>query len=201
LRQQVQLVETEMLRLLHRVEFLKREAEIFGNEFTRDFYLGLIKGAARRSAKHIGPLVGMVLLGMACLTPPLTAQPPSVAIGIDLSLTSASKNYDGRLEHEKNTEGAARLIQTLPVGTWFRVVGVSAQSFSRPLMLLEGQIPADRGPLELIDRIDIARRAYADQVRRVLRATPRRIAKRTWSASSSSRRNFCMNRRERGRFS
>jgi hypothetical protein len=172
LRQQVQLVEAEMLRLLHRVEFLKREAEIFGNEFTRDFYLGLIKGAARRNSKHIGPLFCVVLLATACLAPRLGAQPLDVAVGIDLSLSSASRNYDGHLEHEKNIESAARLIATLPAAARFRIVGVSDQSFSRPLMLLEGRIPADRGQLELVDRIAVARRAYADQVRRVLRATP-----------------------------
>lgn len=172
LRQQEQLVEAEMLRLLHRVEFLKREAEIFGNEFTRDFYLGLIKGAARRSSKHIGPLLGMALLATASLTPRLSAQTLNVAVGVDLSLTSASRNYDGHREHEKNIEGAARLIETLPAAARFRIMGISDQSFSRPLMLLEGQIPADRGQLELIDRIAIAERAYADQVRQVLRATP-----------------------------
>jgi len=174
LRQQMHLVEAEMLRLLHRVEFLKREAEIFGNEFTRDFYLGLIKGAARRSSKHVGPLLGLALLATACLTPGLSAQPLDVVVGIDLSLTSASRSYDGHFEHEKNIESAARLVGMLPAATRFRIAGITDQSFSRPLMLLEGQIPADRGPLELIDRIAVARRAYADQVRRTLRATPPR---------------------------
>jgi len=165
-------LEAEMLRLLHRVEFLKREAEIFGNEFTRDFYLGLLGGVARRGSKCVGPRLGVVLLAALCLMPHLRAQGMNVVVGVDLSLTSASRGYDGLREHEKNADAAALLVGALPAGARFRIVGVSDRSFSFPLILADGQIPADRGDLELIDRIANARRAYAGEVARVLRTSP-----------------------------
>ncbi len=174
LQQQVHVLEADMIRLLHRIEFLTREAEIFRNEFTRDFYLGLIMGAARRSSKHVGPVLGILLFTMALWPTTLASQSLDAMVGIDLSLTSSTKNYDGGLEHEKNVDGIARLIRMLPAAARFRVMGITDQSFSRPLMLLDVRIPKDRGPLAMIDQVAIARGRYAAEMNRIGRASPPR---------------------------
>jgi hypothetical protein len=172
LTERLGLVEMEMITLLHRIEFLKREPDIFENQFTRDFYLGLIQGAARRTPKHLGPLLG-ALVCVALLAPSLKAQRLDVVIGLDLSLSSAAKNYDGSLEHAKNVEGAARLVEGLPAGARVRIVGITDQSFSRPLVLLSGELPEDRGPLTFIDRIEVARRRLAAETRDLGRTAPK----------------------------
>ena len=171
LTNRLRLVEMEMITLLHRIEFLKREPDIFENQFTRDFYLGLIQGAARRTSKRVGPFLG-ALVCVALLAPSLTAQRLDAVVGLDLSLSSAAKNYDGNLEHAKNVDGAARLVETLPVGARVRVFGITDQSFSRPLVMLSGDIPDDRGPLAFVDRIETARRRLAAAMRDLGRNAP-----------------------------
>jgi len=166
------LVENEMLGLLHRVEFLKREASIFENQFIRDFYLGVIEGTAHRAIKRAGPMIGALLLACAALCRPAAAQSLDVVVGVDLSLSSAAKNYDGNLEYGKNVDGVARLIDGLPAAARFRVVGITDQSFSRPLILLAGQLPRDRGPLEFIDQVAVARKKFGAQIRLVGRTAP-----------------------------
>ncbi len=172
LTERLRLVETEMITLLHRIEFLKREPDIFENQFTRDFYLGLIQGAARRAPKRLGPLVGAFVC-VALVAPSLKAQRLDAVMGLDLSLSSAAKNYDGSLDHAKNVEGAARLVEGLPAGARVRVLAITDQSFSRPLVLLSGELPEDRGPLPLIDRIEVARRRLAAETRDLGRTAPK----------------------------
>jgi hypothetical protein len=171
LEARLRLVETEMITLLHRIEFLKREPDIFESQFTRDFYLGLIQGAARRTSKHVGPFLG-ALVCVALLAPTLTAQRIDAVVGLDLSLSSAAKNYDGNLEYAKNVDGAARFALGLPAGARVRVLGITDQSFSRPLVLLSGEIPEDRGPLAFVDRIEVARRRLAAAMRDLGRTAP-----------------------------
>ncbi|MGA2184919.1 MAG: hypothetical protein ABSH47_18015 [Bryobacteraceae bacterium] len=165
LERRLRLVEDQMIELLYRVEFLKREAEIVANELMRNFYLGLIQGAARRGVTRVGPFVA-ALVAAFLLCHPAMAQ-PSVVTGLDQSLSSAAKNYDGSTEYAKDVDAAARLIETLPAGSRFRVMGITDQSFARPLVLLSGQIPKDRGPLEFIDQITVARKRFAVQMRQI----------------------------------
>ena len=175
LTERLRLVEAEMITLLHRIEFLKREPDIFESQFTRDFYLGLIQGAARRTSKHVGPFVG-ALVCLALLAPTLMAQRVDAVIGLDLSLSSAAKNYDCNLEHAKNVDSAARLALGLPAGARVRIVGITDQSFSRPLILLSGELPEDRGPLAFVDRIEVARRRLAAATRDLGRSEPPKYA-------------------------
>jgi hypothetical protein len=172
MQERLRLVETEMVALLYRIEFLKREADIFEHQFARDFYLGLIEGAARRTMKRAGPLAGALLLLYMATYRPALAQPLDAEVGIDLSLTSAAKSYDGSLEHVKNVDAASELIGELPAGARFRVIGITDQSFSRPLILLAGQMPSGHGPLEFIDQVAVARKKSAADMRAVGRATP-----------------------------
>jgi hypothetical protein len=173
MQQRMRFLETEMVRLLHHIEFLKREPDIFANGFARDFHLGLIQGAARRAIKRAGPLVGALLLYIYVAScHPALAQSVNAVVGIDLSRTSAAKGYDGILEHEKNVEAAAELIGGLPAGARFRVIGITDQSFSLPLILLTGQIPKDRGPLEFIDQVAVARKRSAAEMRAIGSSTP-----------------------------
>jgi hypothetical protein len=80
------------------------------------------------------------------------------------------------LEHAKNVESAARLIEGLPAGARVRIVGITDQSFSRPLVLLSGEIPEDRGPLAFIDRTLVARRRLAQGTRDLGRTAPPKYA-------------------------
>jgi hypothetical protein len=172
MQEQLRLVETRMIGLLHRIEFLKREAEVFENQFIRDFYLGLVEGTARRTIRRAGPMLGAILFAWMMLQWPLAAQPLDIAVGMDLSLTSNAKNYDGSVEHAKNVEAAARLIGGFPAATQFRFIGITDQSFSRPLILLTGQLPKDRGPLEFVDQVAIARNKSAAKIRAIGGAAP-----------------------------
>jgi hypothetical protein len=171
MRRRLALAEAEMIMLLHRIEFLKREPEAFAHEFTRDFYLGLIQGTARRGAKYLGRFAGALILASFLLAPPAVSQ-TYVVEGLDLTLTSAAKNYDGGTEYMKDVDAAARLTGTLPAGSRFRVLGITDRSFTKPLVLLSGAIPPEHGPLTFIDQIGVARDRFAADLRQVGAATP-----------------------------
>jgi hypothetical protein len=171
MQERLRFVEGEMVALLRRIEFLKREPAMFELQFTRDFYLGLTLGAARRTLRRAGPWAGALLLVALAAPRPALAQPLNAVVGIDLSLTSAARNYDGSLEHGKNVDAAALVVGRLPAAARFRVIGITDQSFSRPLVLLAGQLPKDRGPLEFIDEVAVARKRFAAEMLAAGRAT------------------------------
>jgi hypothetical protein len=60
----------------------------------------------------------------------------------------------------------------MPAGTEFGVIGITETTYSRPLLIISGQIPADPGPLEFVNRIELARTRAARQ----FRAAAERIA-------------------------
>jgi len=92
------------------------------------------------------------------------AQPPLVILGLDLSKSEVTTNPYGPQEHEKDIATLAQIIRTLPAGSEFRVVGITDQSFSRPLILFSGKVPIERGPLGFINRIEVARTKLATQM-------------------------------------
>ncbi len=86
---------------------------------------------------------------------------------MDYSATSKATGYDGNAAHGQNIAAAARIIASLPAGSRVTVSGISDQSFARPLILMTGEIPNNRGKLREYDQISAARNRLAATLLRV----------------------------------
>jgi hypothetical protein len=158
-------VQQEMILLVGRIVSLTNEPDTLEHEFWSNFYRGVLC-AVQRNLAHSGR-IGSFLLFAALLVSSAFAQPPFVIFGLDLSKSEVTANPYGPQEHEKDIAAVAQIIATLPAGSEFRVIGITDASFSRPLILMAGKIPLDRGPLEFINRIEIARTKFATQIQTI----------------------------------
>jgi hypothetical protein len=66
---------------------------------------------------------------------------------LDMTMSSEASDYTGReTEFQKNVKGIEAFIQNnLTAEERIRIIGITDRSFSNPYMLLEGQIPKDKG--------------------------------------------------------
>ena len=163
LERRLETIDAELLPLVGRVAWLKRDAAIFECQARRDFALGLLHGAKRnyltqavRTASRIAPLLlfATVLHGQTLC-----------GIANDFSLTSGPKGYEPATAYEQNTAAAAEIIAHLPEGARFDVRGITDDSFAKPYPVLAGMIPVNDGRFPLFDPSAAARVRYAAAMR------------------------------------
>jgi hypothetical protein len=91
---------------------------------------------------------------------------------LDLTRSVAATGYDGTTEYEKNVLGACALIRRVAPGSHITVAGITDASFSRPYLLLDREVPNDKGPLLFQDRIALAKARIADEFKHVSAIEP-----------------------------
>ena len=123
-----------------------REAAIM-----REFYRGLMD-----AAEGISRAVSVLCLLLALSQIPSFAQPLVVEV-VDFSASETSPGPDGKSDFDKSFDGLARTIEQLPPGAEVIDLGITAESFSRPWVLLSRRIPSDKGPLQFLDQIALAK--------------------------------------------
>lgn len=165
IQERITTIEAEMSDLVGQIVFLQNEPEIVQQEFMLGFKTTLIQHAQgewprppiRKWGGTILPLILLASLargeGSDCIVP-------------DLSRSTVGT------EHAENIEAVARTLRSLPPGNRFHVVGVTAESFSRPTIALSGRIPLVAGPLTLLNQIDVARNRLEKQLKQRLNGIP-----------------------------
>jgi hypothetical protein len=170
-RQRLSQIDDAMPPLVRQIVFLQNEPQAFEAEFKRDYRRGLLRNYRSRGSLRVGQLVIGGLLGLA-ITGVANAQALEVVIGLDFSQSDAAALRNRKTAHEESVEAAARTLEALPAGTRFSVVGITDASFSKPLILLAGQIPKEHGSLGLLDRIALSREKYGAALRRTAGMIP-----------------------------
>jgi hypothetical protein len=162
----LEVVEGEISQIEAQLRFLHNQPEMFEHEYRRNLYIGLLAGAARHARTNAKwPTVALVaLLGVGSS---VRGQGIDYWEGLDFSATSKAEGYGSSTADAENIESAARIISTLPPGSRITVAGISDQSFSRPLVLLTGEIPTDPGKLREYDQIVAGRNRLAGSLRKV----------------------------------
>ena len=85
----------------------------------------------------------------------------------------APVGFGGTSQYAACVNALAGAIENLPPGGRVTVVGITNESFAKPGVLLSAAIPADKGRLEFLDQIEIAKRRISSQLRqRAARARP-----------------------------
>ena len=182
-RKELEPIEGEMGALIGRVTFLQNDHIINEAEFWRNFHLGLFERAKRNGLLQFSLLLALLcgfgssMSARATTLPTSSTTVPvtSVVIALDFTLSVAAKGYDGKTDYEKNVEAACHLITKLPPGTQFTVLAITDRSFSQPFVLLQRELPRDKGPLQFQDRIAIARAQASLELRRLALSSPHSI--------------------------
>jgi hypothetical protein len=167
-------VEGEMVSIIRSVTHLENDHVINEAEFWRNFHLGLFERIKRSGLLHFVILFACFAFGGAnpssaqTLASSSTANNRvSVVIALDFTQSVAGKGYDGKTDFEKNVEAACHLITQLPPGTEIAVLAITDRSFSQPLILVRRELPRDKGPLQFLDRIAVAKAQAASELRSV----------------------------------
>jgi hypothetical protein len=160
-------VEWEIGQTEAQLTFLRNEPEAFEHEFRRNLYIGLLDGAARHARTYGKWPATVGFLAVLGAGTTLRGQSMDFLEGLDYSATSKATSYDGNAAHGQNIEAAARIIASLPPGSRVTVSGISDRSFTRPLVLMAGEIPNSRGKLREFDEILAARNRLAIKLRHI----------------------------------
>lgn len=162
IRKRVKVIEQEISGVVGRLTFLENEPAAFEAEFLRNAALGCLDSVSRGSLSKFANVAAMALF--VALAPTVFAQRMSVVVGIDFSASENTDHRKGASAHDQDVAAAARLISQLPPGTKIMIGGITDQSFGRPVTLLAGRIPTERGPLPFLDQIAITKSKMAAQL-------------------------------------
>jgi len=177
-RRELKDVEEAMIVMIARITHLENEPAINEAEFYRNFYLGLFERIKQNSLLALvlvlGLLVGPAMVPFARAqsagwsSPQIlaSARHTRILVALDLTRSVAATGYDGTTEYEKNVRGACALIPRVAPGSHLTVVGITDQSFSRPYILLDREVPSDKGPLLFQDQIAIGKARIAEELKR-----------------------------------
>jgi hypothetical protein len=129
---------------------------VFRNQFWRDFYRALSDGfSSSRAIVKASAFVLAVLLALSMNAK--AAEPLNLVIALDLTKSVAVGSPGQRQEFEKNIEATAQILVRVPADTHVTVIGITAQSFGEPLVLLDARVPEDAGYFQ--ERLTAAHRA------------------------------------------
>jgi hypothetical protein len=177
-------IEAEMGAVIGRVTHLENDPAINEAEFWRNFHLGLLQRIKRNGLVHFivffAILCSLGSSSSAAGTTSATASSAaisdiSVIIALDLTQSVAGKGYDGKTDYEKNVDAACLLVAQLPPGARFTVLAITDRSFAQPYVLLQRELPGDKGPLQFQDRIAIAKAHAASELRKLALSAPHSI--------------------------
>jgi hypothetical protein len=137
-------VRLRMAALLSRMTDLSNEGPVFEARFWRDFYRAMLTHTAR---KALGKLLAFglcfALVGAGALR--ADEQRLNLVVLLDLSASVASKGPDGKTDLQKNVAAVTELLTHVPAGSHITILGITANSFAEPDILLRADIPCDAG--------------------------------------------------------
>ena len=143
LRRSLVALREEMIEHGHALWLLENEGAIFENQFWRDFYRSLLNGAKRGAIQKLSLIV--LCLGLFTQGRAFAAERLGMVILLDLSQSVAAKDHDNKAEFQKNLDGVARVLASLPAGSRVSIFGITNDSFGKPYPLLIAKLPDDEG--------------------------------------------------------
>jgi len=147
-------VQQEMVTRVYEISALQNAPAAFVTQFWRDFYRAMLNGTVRSAlTKFSLLLVCVLLLGSGAAS---AAERVNLVIALDLSKSVAVKDSNQMAEFEKNLAGVSRLLANLPAGSRATVVGITANSFAQPSILLTADVGEDEGYFK--EKLTAARR-------------------------------------------
>jgi hypothetical protein len=121
-----------------------KDGERFEAQFWSNFYRSMI---GRSVNKAIGKFLGIVAITLLVGTASARAQEQrlNLVVAVDLSASVASRGADSASDFQKNVDAITALLRGVPAGTRVTIIGITANSFGEPDILLSAQIGMDPG--------------------------------------------------------
>jgi hypothetical protein len=121
-----------------------KDGERFEAQFWSNFHRSMI---TRTVSKGIGKFLSLFLIALLMSAVGAKAQESglNLVVAVDLSASVAAKGPDGKSDFQKNVEAVALLLSEVPPGSRVTVIGITANSFGEPDILLSAQVGADQG--------------------------------------------------------
>lgn len=137
-------VRSQMAALASRIVDYANEGAGFEARFRRDFCRAMLTHAKRKTlGKILVFALSLALLGSASAR--ADGQRLNFVVLIDLSASVASKGPDGKTDFEKNVAAVGDLLAQVPAGSRVTILGITANSFAEPDILLTAEVPLDAG--------------------------------------------------------
>lgn len=122
---------------------LQNGPAMFVARFWRDFYRAMLTQTAQKAiAKGLGVLVVSSVLWSARAT---AQDHVNLAMALDLSISEGAKGADGKSPFDRNVDGVARLLASVPAGSTVTVIGITEDSIRDPTPLLRAELALDPG--------------------------------------------------------
>jgi hypothetical protein len=161
-RRELNVLGHEMERITEEYIALRNGPAIEEARLMRDVHYGLLRGLSRSCIRRFGNFGWVVVVALVAVHTARAQAPMTVIVPDFTRSESVAMSGDGTSELDKNIQAGAAVLRHLPAGEQFSIVAITAKSFSNPLILLSGHIPADPGRLTLINNIDAARMKFAN---------------------------------------
>lgn len=135
-------VQQKMVAITYEIVALTSEPATFVATFRRDFCRSLLTRTVQNSISKL--LLFILALGLIG-APHAFGEPLNLVIAIDLSKSVDAPGPDQKTEFQKNIDGVARVLDTVPAGSHVTILGITDRSFAQPYILLSAQVSSDEG--------------------------------------------------------
>lgn len=160
-------VRGRMTELVYEITKLQNEPAVFSARFWRNFYRAVLTHTGRRAAMKVILAAVLILPFARCHA----AESVTLVVAVDLTQSVAGKEPGGRTDFEKNSDGVAALLATVPASCRIVILGITDRSFANPYILLSARVADDPGYFG--ERLAAARRALLSEwKRRITGVTP-----------------------------
>lgn len=140
---ELQEVRERLGEVVYEITALTNAPAAFVAGFWRDFYRAMLTQTARSALTKLLAMPLCLLLALCVRSD--AAQRLNVVAGLDLSASEAAKGPDQKTSFNRNIDGVAHLLASLPAGAKITVIGITANSFAQPYILLRASVTDDPG--------------------------------------------------------
>ena len=136
-------IQERLAGIVFEVTALQNAPSIFVARFWRDFYRAMLTQTVRQAAmKLLGLALCLLLLGGGQAS---GQERLNLVVAVDLTASEAVRGRDGQSQFSKNIQGVTGLLATVPASSKVTVIGITANSFFQPFILLSAEISDDKG--------------------------------------------------------
>jgi hypothetical protein len=137
------LVDRQMVVIFSRARALEDEAEIFEASFRRDFCRSMLTHTVKNAMTKLLLIAVGMLFFMSIRAS--AQESTNIVILVDLTQSVAVNDDVGNTPFQNNLRGVGNVLVKAPAGSRITILGITADSFSQPDILLSAKVGTDKG--------------------------------------------------------
>jgi hypothetical protein len=140
---ELQEVRQRLGEVVYEIAGLTNAPAAFVARFWRDFYRAMLTQTVRSALTKLLMVPLCLALAISVRSQPQARL--NFVVEIDLSASEAAKGPDGKTSFSRDVDGVAHLLASIPAGASMTVIGITANSFAQPYILLRADVTDDPG--------------------------------------------------------